>query len=154
VRAVSEGSGESAQMTWLKADLAATNKGCIATYSHHPRWNTGASGRDDSLSPLWKVMTDNKVDLVLVGHEHHYERFYPLNNSGQQDPNGTVEIIGGMAGASQRDLGPEKPITAKRLNSYGVLKLTMADNSFNSQLIGLNNEVLDSSPTYTCRAKP
>ncbi|WP_238161362.1 discoidin domain-containing protein [Kribbella antibiotica] len=148
------GGSDSAQMAWLKADLAATNKGCIATYSHHPRWNTGARGHDDSLGPLWKVMTDNKVDLVLVGHEHHYERFFPLNNSGQQDPNGTVEIIGGMAGASQRDLGPAKPITAKRLNSYGVLKLTMTDNSFNSQLIGLNNEVLDSSPTYTCRAKP
>lgn len=144
---------EPAQMTWLKADLAATTKGCIATYYHHPRWSTGERGDDENGVALWKVMTDHKVDLVLNGHEHHYERFFPLNNSGQKDAKGTVEIIGGMAGANPRDLGPERPITAKRMNSFGVLKLTMTDDSFTSQLIGLSNEVLDSSPTYTCHPK-
>ncbi|GAB3931362.1 discoidin domain-containing protein [Kribbella albertanoniae] len=147
------GGSSSTQMAWLKADLAATNKGCIATYYHHPRWSTGERGSIGNAA-LWKVMTDNKVDLVLNGHDHHYERFYPLNGDGQRDPNGTVEIIGGMAGASPYDLGPAESITAKRLSTYGVLKLNMTDNSFTSTLLGLNNEVLDSSPTYTCKAKP
>ncbi|TDD57989.1 alkaline phosphatase [Kribbella antibiotica] len=147
------GGSPSAQMTWLKADLAATNKGCIATYYHHPRWSTGERGSIGDPA-LWKVMTDNKVDLVLNGHDHHYERFHPLNSSGAKDPGGTVEIIGGMAGASPYDLGPAESKTAKRLSTYGVLKLNMTDTSFTSTLLGLNNEVLDSSPTYTCHAKP
>ncbi len=148
-----DGLAEPEQLTWLKADLANTTKGCIATYYHHPRWSTGKRGHIPDSVDLWKVMTDNKVDLVLNGHDHHYERFYPLNSEGQRDPNGTVEIIGGMAGASPYELGPAKSITAKRLVTYGVLKLSMTDNSYTSQLLGLNNEVLDSSPTYTCSAK-
>ncbi|MFB6719093.1 discoidin domain-containing protein [Kribbella sp. NPDC056345] len=148
------GGSPSAQMTWLKADLAATNKGCVAAYYHHPRWSTGARGSVGDPA-LWKVMTDNKVDLVLNGHDHHYERFHPLNSSGaRDDAGGTVEIIGGMAGASPYELGPAKSITAKRMVAYGVLKLNMTDNSFTSTLLGLNNEVLDSSPTRTCLAKP
>lgn len=148
-----EDKGPAEQMAWLKADLAANTKGCVAVYGHHPRWSTGERGSIGDAS-LWKVMTDNKVDLVLNGHDHHYERFFPLNSNGEKDPNGTVEIIGGMAGASPYNLGPAKSITAKRLSTYGVLKLNMTDTSFTSTLLGLNNEVLDSSPTYTCKAKP
>ncbi|GAA0593401.1 alkaline phosphatase [Kribbella sandramycini] len=152
--ATSEKLAEPAQMTWLKADLAANTKPCVVTYYHHPRWSTGERGDNPDGVDLWKVMTDNKVDLVLTGHDHHYERFFPVNNSGSVDQtNGTVQIIGGMAGASPYKLGPAKSRTAKRMVSYGVLKLTMTENSWTSQLIGLNNEVLDSSPTYTCKAK-
>ncbi|TDD57988.1 alkaline phosphatase [Kribbella antibiotica] len=144
---------EPAQLTWLKADLAANTKGCVVAYYHHPRWSTGKRGDNPDGIALWNLMVQKKVDLVLTGHDHHYERFFPLNANGAKDPNGPVQIIGGMSGAEPYALGPAKSITAKRLSTYGVLKLNMTDNSWTSTLLGLNNEVLDSSPTTTCKAK-
>ncbi|TDD57992.1 alkaline phosphatase [Kribbella antibiotica] len=141
------------QLAWLRADLAANTLGCVAAYFHHPRWSSGDHGDNDDSEQFWRTLTGAKVDLVLNGHDHHYERFVPMNGAGNADPNGTVEILGGMGGAHPYDLKPAHPTTAKLLSTYGVIKLTMTDNSFTSQLIGLNNNVEDSSPTYTCKAK-
>ena len=77
----------------------------------------------------------------------------PQNGDGNADPNGTVSVIGGMGGADPYPPNAAHPTTAKLLLAYGVLKLTMTDNTFSSQLIGLDSKVLDSSPTYTCKAK-
>ncbi|TDD58003.1 alkaline phosphatase [Kribbella antibiotica] len=141
------------QLSWLKADLAKNTKGCVAAYFHHPRWSSGDHGDNEDSEQFWRILTGAKVDLVLNGHDHHYERFNPMNGAGDPDPNGTVEILGGMGGAVPYDLSPGHPATAKLLSTYGVVKLTMTDNDFTSQLIGLNNTVEDSSPTYTCRPK-
>jgi hypothetical protein len=93
---------------------------------------------------------DNKVDLVLNGHDHDYERFVPQNASGKSDPNGPVEIVGGSGGADLYDLSAKHATTAKLLKTYGVLKLSMTDSTFQTQLIGVDGKTLDSSPTYTC----
>jgi chitodextrinase len=141
------------QLAWLRADLAKNTKGCVAAYFHHPRWSSGDHGDNDDSEQFWRILTGAKVDLVLNGHDHDYERFVPMNGDGNADPNGTVEIVGGMGGAHPYDLSPAHPTTAKLLSTYGVIKLTMTDNSWTSQLLGLTNNVEDSSPTYTCRAK-
>lgn len=141
------------QLAWLKADLAKNTKGCVAAYFHHPRWSSGDHGDNPDSEKFWRTLAGAKVDVVLNGHDHHYERFVPMNADGNADPNGTVELLGGMGGAHPYDLKPAHPTTAKLLSTYGVLKLTMTDNSWTSQLIGLNNNVEDSSPTYNCRAK-
>ncbi|WP_239062223.1 discoidin domain-containing protein [Streptomyces sp. SID13031] len=141
---------EPAQITWLKADLAKNTKGCVAAYFHHPRYSSGDHGDNIDSIELWNILVDAKADLVLNGHDHHYERFLPQNKNGQLDPNGPVQIIGGTGG---KDLYPPKtahPATAKLLETFGVLKLSMTDTTFQSQLLGLDQQVLDSSPTYTC----
>ena len=141
---------EPAQLTWLKQDLATNTKGCVAAYYHHPRFSSGDHGDNIDSIALWQIMVDNKVDLVLNGHDHDYERFLPQNADGKADPKGPVEIVGGTGGANLYDLSPAHPTTAKLLSTFGVLKLSMTDTSFQSQLIGVDATVLDSSPTYTC----
>ncbi|MGW6282201.1 discoidin domain-containing protein [Kribbella sp. NPDC055071] len=139
------------QLAWLKQDLAKNTKGCIAAYYHHPRFSSGDHGDQLDAAPLWKTLVDAKVDLVLNGHDHHYERFLPQNVDGQPDPKGPVQIIGGMGGANLYPVNPAHPATAKIIHdTYGVLKLSMTDTTFTEQLIGVDNTVLDSSPTYTC----
>ncbi|MFD8493545.1 discoidin domain-containing protein [Amycolatopsis sp. NPDC059657] len=152
---VEEGDGLNAaadppQVAWLKADLAANTKGCVAAYFHHPRWSSGDHGDNSGAQVLWQPLVDAKVDLVLNGHDHHYERFIPQDANGNANPAGPVEILGGMGGAGLYPLKTAHATTAKMLKTHGVLKLTMTDNSFTSQLIGLDSKVLDSSPTYTC----
>ena len=145
-----ESLAEPAQLTWLKQDLAKNTKGCVAAYYHHPYFSSGDHGDNPDAEPLWQTMIDNKVDLVLNGHDHHYERFLPQNFDGEPDPKGPVQIIGGTGGKDLYDINPAHPATAKLLSTFGVLKLSMTDTTFSSQLIGLDSDVLDSSPTYTC----
>ncbi|ADJ43688.1 alkaline phosphatase [Amycolatopsis mediterranei S699] len=141
---------EPPQITWLKQDLANNTKGCVAAYYHHPRWSSGDHGDNKDSIELWNLMVADKVDLVLNGHDHDYERFVPQNADGKADANGPVEIVGGSGGADLYDLSPAHPTTAKLLKTFGVLKLSMTDTSFQTQLIGVDGKVLDSSPAYTC----
>ncbi|MEV5716135.1 discoidin domain-containing protein [Amycolatopsis mediterranei] len=141
---------EPPQITWLKQDLANNTKGCVAAYYHHPRWSSGDHGDNTDSTELWNLLVANKADLVLNGHDHDYERFVPQNADGKADTNGPVEIVGGSGGADLYDLSPAHPTTAKLLKTFGVLKLSMTDTSFQTQLIGVDGKVLDSSPTYTC----
>jgi chitodextrinase len=141
---------EAPQLTWLKQDLARNTKGCVAAYYHHPRFSSGDHGDNPDSAALWQTLVDSKVDLVLNGHDHHYERFVPQNGDGMADPNGPVQILGGTGGAPLYDVHVAHPTTAKLLQAFGVVKLSMTDTTFTSQLIGLDRTVLDSSPTYTC----
>ncbi|WBQ08690.1 metallophosphoesterase [Kribbella sp. CA-293567] len=144
------GLAEPAQLTWLKADLAANTKGCIAVYYHHPRFSSGDHGDNEAVVPLWETVVNAKADLVLNGHDHHYERFLPQDKNGNVNSNGPVQIIGGTGGKTLYPVTSGHPSTAKLLETFGVLKLSMTDNTFQSTLLGLNNQVLDASPTYTC----
>ncbi|WP_214327815.1 discoidin domain-containing protein [Nonomuraea sediminis] len=142
---------QSAQLTWLKADLAATTKGCIAAYWHHPLFSSGEHGNNPASKPAWQALQDAHADLVLTGHDHIYERFAPQSAGAQADPNGLVEVVGGMGGASPYKIENVQPNSQKRLtDTFGVLKLTFTDSTYGWQLIGVDGQVKDTSPTYTC----
>ncbi|GAA3410766.1 discoidin domain-containing protein [Streptosporangium vulgare] len=142
---------QAAQINWLKADLAANTRGCIAAYWHHPLFSSGEHGNDPVSRPVWKILYDARADLVLNGHDHHYERFAPQNPDAQADPGGIVEILGGMGGASPYDIENVQPNSQRRLQGvYGVLKLTFAPAAFSWQLIGTDGAVKDTGPTYAC----
>ncbi|MEV4898516.1 alkaline phosphatase, partial [Nonomuraea sp. NPDC055795] len=101
--------------------------------------------------PVWQRLYAAGAELVLNGHDHHYERFGPQSPTAQADPNGIVEILGGMGGASPYNIENVQPNSQKRLtNTFGVLKLNFTDTTFAWQLIGVDGSVKDTSPTYTC----
>ena len=91
---------DSAQIAWLKADLAANPAECTLAYYHAPLFTSGyrRNGTVDHLIPLWQTLHDGGVDVVLNGHEHHYERFTTLDAWGQADPDGMREFIVGTGG--------------------------------------------------------
>ncbi|AHH97060.1 hypothetical protein GCM10010174_38250 [Kutzneria viridogrisea] len=142
---------ESAQISWLRKDLAANSGHCLAAYYHHPRFSSGDHGDNMDSAQLWQILVDSKVDLVLNGHDHDYERFVPQDAKGKPDPAGPVEIVAGNGGADPYKVHSEHATTAKLLaNTFGVLRLTLTDNTFSTQLVGLDSKVKDASPTYTC----
>jgi len=73
------------QAVWLKQDLAANIQPWIVVYFHHPIYTKGShnSDTDPELINLRQKITPilerYKVDLVLNGHSHIYERSYLLN---------------------------------------------------------------------------
>ncbi|MFF1342239.1 discoidin domain-containing protein [Streptomyces sp. NPDC058290] len=142
---------QAAQIDWLKADLAANGKQCIAAYWHHPLYSSGGHGNDPVSKPVWKILYGAKADLVLNGHDHHYERFAPQNPDGKAAADGIVEIVGGMGGAEPYPIEQVQPNSQKRISGqYGVLKLDFADSGYSWTYVGSDGQVKDTSPKYSC----
>ncbi|AKD54157.1 metallophosphoesterase [Spirosoma radiotolerans] len=74
----------SAQVQWLKRDLAANKLPWTIVIFHHPPYSKGGHNSDTELSMklirenLTPILERFGVDLVLNGHSHGYERTYRL----------------------------------------------------------------------------
>ncbi|MFI5863888.1 discoidin domain-containing protein [Streptomyces sp. NPDC051546] len=142
---------QKAQIDWLKADLAANSKGCIAAYWHHPLYSSGGHGNDPVSKPVWNILYGAKADLVLNGHDHHYERFAPQDPNGKATADGITEIVGGMGGAEPYDIENVQPNSQKRISgTYGVLKLDFTDSGYSWNYVATDGTTKDTSPKYTC----
>lgn len=75
-----------AQVQWLKADLAANKQPWTILYWHHPPYTMGSHNSDTEFQlvnirqNLLRILERYKVDLVLCGHSHSYERSYLMQN--------------------------------------------------------------------------
>lgn len=64
------------QLTWLREDLARNKLPWVIAFGHHPPYTSSYRGPQRAVRRAFaKIFTDYKVDLVVTGHEHHYERF-------------------------------------------------------------------------------
>jgi hypothetical protein len=122
----------SPQYNWLKADLeanAATK--CTAVLTHKPRWSS-SSFYTAEIQPLVDLMDANKVDLLLAGHAHSYERFAPQTASGSASSTGIRQITVGTGGRDSQGFTPTAlPNSVVRQNKiFGVLKLTLSPTSY------------------------
>ncbi|MGW5986491.1 discoidin domain-containing protein [Streptomyces anulatus] len=143
---------EREQLDWLKADLAKNSKKCVAAYFHHPLFSSGSHGNDPVGKPIWSMLQAAGTELVLSGHDHHYERFAPQSPDGQADPNGIVEILGGMGGKDLYGQGDtvQKNSQKRIWDKFGVMQLDFTDTTFTSKFVGTDGTVLDTGPTYSC----
>src|SRR5262249_29874595 len=89
-------SAGSEQELWLKKDLAAHPGLHYVAVTHHPRYISGTEHTDSSaICPLWNDLQTAGGDLLLAGHEHHYERFAKMDCSGAPASKGIREIVVG-----------------------------------------------------------
>jgi hypothetical protein len=136
------------QEDWLNDDLKLNTKKCTLAYWHNPRFSSGWHGTDRLLAPLWQMLYENNVDLVLNGHDHNYERFLPLTPAGVVDSaRGIVELVAGTGGGELRGLrNPVAPNSAARVQGhFGVLKLTLGKEEWRSAFLSVNGRVYDPS---------
>jgi 3',5'-cyclic AMP phosphodiesterase CpdA len=117
----------SPQERWLRADLAAHPTTCTLAYWHHPLFSSGPHGAYKAVQPMWQALYDAGADVVLVGHDHLYERFVPQNPQGQADPTrGIRQFTVGTGGKSHyRLLRVSAQRETANENTFGVLKLTL-----------------------------
>jgi hypothetical protein len=128
----------SAQAQWLRQDLAAHPTRCTLAYAHHPRFTSGTnSPGSNSIKPLFQALYDYGADVLLVGHDHHYERFAPQNPSGARDPaRGIREFLVGTGGRGFHPVNTIIPNSEIRNNvTFGVLKLTLRPASYDWQFV-------------------
>jgi Calcineurin-like phosphoesterase/Purple acid Phosphatase, N-terminal domain len=81
------------QVTWVKADLAATTKKWVVAYWHHPPYTKGSHDSDGGETDLRdirenfiRILERNGVDMILCGHSHDYERSYLLKGYYKTNP--------------------------------------------------------------------
>ena len=121
----------SAQLEWLKAELATTPSLCTLAFFHHPPFSSGGRGNNPAMLPLWQMLVAGGVDVVLTAHDHHYERFAPMNGDGVGSQGGTRQFVVGTGGATLSWLSLPLPASEARSNSgLGVLKLELRDGGY------------------------
>lgn len=119
------------QLNWLQEELQQHRTRCTLAAAHHPTFTSGGHGNNAFMLPVWQILSDAGVDLVLAGHDHHYERFRPMDRNGQPSAEGMTSFIVGTGGAQFSPLWLPRAATAGRDNSvHGVLRLELHQDAF------------------------
>jgi calcineurin-like phosphoesterase family protein len=142
----------SPQEQWLRADLAGSAARCTIAYWHHPRFSSGIHGSLPDTDAFWRDLYAAGADVVLVGHDHHYERFAPQDPDGVADPGrGIREFVVGTGGA------PLRPVLRRAANSelvrddtQGVLKLSLYEDRFEWEFIPVAGKTFSDRGTSPC----
>ena len=145
------------QATWLVADLRRNSETCQLAYFHRPPFSSGRYGDPgrniDRMRVLWRILYDHGVEVVLVGHEHSYERFAPMGPDGAADARGPRLFVVGTGGGNLRDYdGPPLPTTEVRnSDTWGVLKLTLEPARYEWEFLPIEGATFRDAGSGTCR---
>ncbi len=81
-------------VTWLTNDMNNSKADWKIVAYHHPGFNTSTTHYDDQQMRLLAPVLENlKVDLVLAGHVHNYQRSFPLKFKLTLDPTGKRYVV-------------------------------------------------------------
>ena len=149
----------STQHNWLQGDLENANNNrenvpWIVFFAHRPMYSSNGDGDGhgseiefrEAMEPL---LFEYGVNLAIYGHDHHYERTYPVfqeevysNNSGNMsnpyyNPGATIHIVAGNSGREVYDglVEPQPEWSAYREVSYGYTKFDATKTSINYKFI-------------------
>lgn len=147
-------SRRSPQGKWLADDLAAQSTDCVLAYFHLPAFSSGPHGPDLGMRDVWRMLAEAGVDVVLSGHDHHYERFAPLDARGRPDPeNGMRQFVVGTGGGGVYRLKSAAPHSEVRDNStYGVLRLVLFAGRYEWTFVAVDGQSFTDAGTSTCSA--
>ena len=149
---VSNGSISSTQLNWLKQDLAANTKPCTAAYFHHPRWSTGNYSGYSGVQSAYTELYNAKADLILVGHDHKYQRRKKINASGAVAAHGFRQLLVGTGGRDFYSFGSTNTTIAevRNANTWGVLKLTLSATDYVADFVPVAGSTFTDRVTGTC----
>lgn len=136
------------QLTWLAEDLRTNKLPWVIVFGHHPMYTNSLRGPQ-----LWirkafsKILTDHKVDLVIAGHEHQYERFRVADVN--------YVVSGGGGGQLTRLFGSSRAL--KQFTLHHFLAFEVGANKLEMRAIDINGRELEklelSKPSKDDRAK-
>lgn len=139
-------SSASLQNAWLQRDLATDNSACTLAFENYPRFSSGTDfGNDTSMQPLWQTLYNGNADVVLAAESRHYERFNPMDPSGNLDATrGITSFVVGTGGASLNPADQLQKNSAFRdATANGILKLTLHKTSYDWSYVTTSGMVTD-----------
>lgn len=141
----------SEQEQWLRADLAAHPAQCTLAYWHRPRYSSGDHG-SGSMFAIFQALYEFGADIVLVGHDHDYERFAPQGPDSAFEPTrGIRQFVVGTGGAALRGFKTIEPNSEVRNSeTYGVLKMTLHPTSYDWEFIPIAGQTFRDAGSDAC----
>ena len=136
---------DSAQVRWLRDDLAASTARCTLAMWHQPRFSSGQHGNDRAVAPFWDALYAGGADLVLNGHDHDYERFAPQDPDGNADAaRGITEMVVGTGGTGLEDFGTSAANAIVRSSlAHGVIELTLGASGWEFRFVSTDGSFSD-----------
>ena len=91
-------------IAWLRDDLAASEAEWKIAFFHHPAYTSSSSREGSALvrEAVLSILEEGGVDLVLVGHDHFYERSHPILGGAvdPENPRAITYVIAGFGGTN------------------------------------------------------
>ncbi len=143
----------STQESWLRSDLQAHPSRCTLAMWHHALFSSGTNHASGLASlPLFQALYAAGAELVLVGHEHNYERFAPQSPTGTLDVSGGIrEFVVGTGGAPLYAFGTVAANSeARSMVDHGVLRLTLRSSSYAWEFRATGGSAFTDSGSGTC----
>jgi peptidoglycan/xylan/chitin deacetylase (PgdA/CDA1 family) len=147
----------SAQEQWLQNDLAHDTAGCTLAYTTAPRFASyGTNGGYPYMQAIWQDLYKGGVDVYLSGHDHWYERFQPLDASGNVDNSyGIHEFIVGTGGQGLMTPDTQLPTSVVLSNAgHGVLQMALHNGSFDWKFLSDTDGTITDSGSAPCHGAP
>ncbi len=139
-----------AEAAWLRDDLSEHPRACSLFTMHFPRYSSGEHGSQTSMRRFFRIAFRHRVDVVLAGHDHHYERFLPMNHKGQLRRRGVTSFVSGGGGRSHYSAdGDVKGSAFVEDHTFGVLRLVLRPSSFRYGFRGIDGSRQDNG-TRAC----
>lgn len=145
-------SAGSLQWTWLDQDLAGSSATWKVVYFHHPPFSSSNHGSSlDIRAELGPLLESRGVDLIFNGHDHNFERTYPMvgetPSAVAQDPSyvnppGPIYIVTGGGGKSLYASGLSA-FTAFSVSTYHFVQVDVEGAALVLRALDANGVVLD-----------
>lgn len=122
------------QWEWLDDTLATASSQWRIVCLHHPLYSSGRHGSTLAARPrLEPILRRHHVDLVLAGHDHHYERSHPID--------GITHIVSG-GGCKTTRVG-RSAFTATAASVLQFLSLDIHDDRLTGRCITAKGDTID-----------
>jgi hypothetical protein len=141
----------SAQILWLRNELASRRSLCTAVIWHRPLFSSGRHGDNPDMRDVWRTLYEYDVDVVINGHDHSYERFAPQDPDGRFDPvRGIREFVVGTGGAPVYQFSNLRPNSEVRASVWGIASFTLSNGSYQWEFVPVEGEAFRDFGSGSC----
>lgn len=135
----------SPQHRWLVEELRASTALCTLAVWHHPVFSSGPHGNDPRMTEALAALHAAGAEIVLVAHDHVYERLAPHDANGAADPSrGVRAFTAGTGGAQLYRFKTVHALSeARDASIHGVLRLTLGEGRYRWGFVGVDHAVRD-----------
>ena len=145
------GTISSTQLAWLDADLAANTKPCVAAVFHHPLLSRGEYSGYATMKPFYDRLYAAKADLVLVGHDHNYQRYAKMDAYKVATTDGLRQLIVGTGGRDPYAISGTHPLLqAAQGTTWGVLALDLSAAGYAGRFVPVAGKTWADTFSGTC----
>ena len=130
------------QFAFAREDLKKSKAPWKIVYLHYPVFNIGGHNTAWGNSTYLPLFHRAKVDLVVSGHSHIYERFRPIAGREGADAWPITHITTGGGGAPLAPTYPHPALASNYMTNHFVLFEATAT-TLRGRAIAINNSVLD-----------